>query len=201
MQPLFYPYQKRHDERMKRLTVPVLLFYFLGAGLAMAEGPAKDKPPWGKVTEYGLFLEANSGALINKADTPTGKAILGAVLEFDKRTDRVPLKTGVIFGYRYWLKIPSGPYWAELRRVLIHPPMLLPDGSITTRSERVLRKRTIQGIVTTIDAYALNEDYELVEGDWVFQLWYGEDKLTEQRFTTYRSGVSAAGCSAGSNQE
>jgi hypothetical protein len=46
-------------------------------------------------------------------------------------------------------------------------------------------KRTTHGIVTSIDAYALSENYELVEGEWAFQLWYGDEILAEQKFTAY----------------
>jgi hypothetical protein len=31
----------------------------------------------------------------------------------------------------------------------------------------------------------LSEKYELVEGEWVFQLWYGDEILAEQKFTAY----------------
>jgi hypothetical protein len=64
--------------------------------------------------------------------------------------------------------------------------MTLPEGSKASRSERTLRKRTAHGIVTSLDGYALSEGYELVEGDWIFQLWYGDDLPVEQKFTTYR---------------
>ena len=67
----------------------------------------------------------------------------------------------------------------------MHPEMVMPDGSKVSRSERTIRKRTTHGIVTSIDAYALSEDYELVEGDWTFQLWYEDNLLVEHSFTTY----------------
>ena len=41
------------------------------------------------------------------------------------------------------------------------------------------------GIVTAIDAYALSENYELVEGEWIFQLIWKDELLVEQRFMTY----------------
>ena len=63
--------------------------------------------------------------------------------------------------------------------------MILPDDSSVTRSERNIGKGTTNGIVTSIDAYALSEDYELVEGEWIFQLWHENKMLAEQRFTTY----------------
>ena len=30
--------------------------------------------------------------------------------------------------------------------------------------------------------YMFNNDFELVSGEWVFQLWYGEKKLAEEKF-------------------
>jgi hypothetical protein len=41
------------------------------------------------------------------------------------------------------------------------------------------------GQVIAYDSYALNEDYEMVEGDWIFQIWLQDKMLVEQKFTTY----------------
>ena len=143
------------------------------------------KIPYGRATSYGLFRESGRGWVRKDKDTSTGQVIRQPTLEFVEETDRVPLREGVYFGYRYWLKVEPDTSRAELRRVLIHPEMTLPDGSKVTRSERTIRKKTTYGIVASLDGYALTEDYELVEGDWIFQLWYGNDKLVEQTFTTY----------------
>jgi uncharacterized protein VirK/YbjX len=40
--------------------------------------------------------------------------------------------------------------------------------------------------VNSYDAYGFHEDYEMVEGDWTFQIWHKDNKLVEQTFTTYR---------------
>ena len=100
-------------------------------------------------------------------------------------TQRIPLRTGVYFGYQYWLRLPPDEGKPVLKRVLIHPEMTLPDGSRVSRSERKFRRKATHGIVTAIDAYALSEDYELVEGDWVFQLWHQDEMLVEAKFTSY----------------
>jgi hypothetical protein len=34
--------------------------------------------------------------------------------------------------------------------------------------------------------YGFDEDYELLEGDWVSEIWHEDRKLIEQRFTTYQ---------------
>ena len=103
-----------------------------------------------------------------------------------EETDRVPLKLGVHFGYRYHLQFPTDVRAVDLKRVMLHPPLTRPDGTSVTRSERTLRKRVYQGFVTGVDGYAFHEPYELAQGEWVFQLWYRDRLLVEQRFETER---------------
>ena len=141
--------------------------------------------PRGKVTRFGLFLDRGAGWVQDSTQSSTGKVIRSATLVFDEETNRIPLVKGTVFSYRYWLKFAPSEQRPELTRVLMHPAMTLPDGSTVTRSERTITGNATHGIVTAIDAYALSEDYELVEGEWVFQLIWQDEKLVEQRFTTY----------------
>jgi len=153
------------------------------SGEAPAAGSKTD--PWGKVTQFGTYAARSSGTVREKPGASTGKSILGSVLEPLEQTDRVPLRIGARFGYRYWLQFPPDMSRADIRRVLLHPEMTLPDGSRVSQSERMVRKRTTHGIVTALDAYALSENYELVAGEWTFQLWHQDLLLIEQKFTTY----------------
>jgi hypothetical protein len=143
--------------------------------------------PRGKSTRFGLFRQRSSGRQVKEPQASTGAVIRGSTLEFrGADTSRIPLRKGVRFGYRYWLKLPDGGKRPTLTRVLIHPEMTLPDGTVVTRSSRMITRRATHGIVTAIDGYGITEDYELVKGDWVFQIWYGGHKLVEQTFTTYK---------------
>ena len=146
--------------------------------------------PYGKVTRYGLFRERGKGWVEDTKNTSTGKVIRGATLEFSEDTDRVALRKGIVFGYRYWLKFPASQQRVVLKRILIHPEMTLPDGSIVSRSEREITKTSSHGIVTAIDAYTFSEAYELLEGEWRFQLWFEDEMLSEQVFTTFKPGVA-----------
>jgi hypothetical protein len=159
----------------------------VGEARAAADKQPDRKIPWGKATRYGLFRERARGFVREDSKASTGKSIRRPTLEFAEDTQRIPLRTGVYFGYQYWLRLPPDEGKPVLKRVLIHPEMTLPDGSKVSRSERKFRKRATHGIVTAIDAYALSDDYELVEGDWVFQLWYQDKMLVEAKFTTYWS--------------
>jgi hypothetical protein len=181
---------------MKRLIFLLSAATLFGSTLIGCDRkPSVDEPsvdqqqkqglPYGKATKYGLFHERGRGVVQDNATTSTGKIIRGATLEFAENTDRIPLHKGVHFGYRYWLKFAPEQARPAFKRVLIHPEMTLPNGSKVIRSERTIRKKATHGIVTAIDAYALSEDYELVEGEWTFQLWHGDKMLAEQKFTTY----------------
>lgn len=173
---------------MKRLVLLLLVLSTVGGGLsgcARNATVAEQVLPRGQVTKFGLFRERGKGWVQNDPSSSTGKTIRGATLEFAEDTNRVPLRLGVQFGYRYWLKFAAESNRVSFKRVLLHPPMTLPDGSSVTRSERGISKRSTNGIVTSIDAYSLSEEYELVEGGWVFQIWHEDRLLAEQKFTTY----------------
>lgn len=170
------------------LLVVACLSSLLSGCSHQAATKEQEELPFGKVTKYGLFRERGKGWVQDDPSAATGKIIRGATLEFVEEADRIPLRKGVQFGYRYWLKFPADQDQVSFRRVLMHPQMSLPDGSKVTRSERKISKRTTHGIVTSIDAYALNEDYELVAGEWVFQLWYDGKMLAEHAFIAFWPG-------------
>lgn len=87
--------------------------------------------------------------------------------------------------YQFRLSHLPGKGKIKLRRVLKHPPFHLPDGRVTTGSDFLIIRKMERGEVFGYYAYALNEDYEMVEGEWVFQIWYKGKRLVEQKFTTY----------------
>jgi len=86
--------------------------------------------------------------------------------------------------YKIW-SLPDQPAYVDLRRVLKHPEMTLPDGTVTTGSDFEVKRKVSSNHVIVYTGYGFDEDYELVEGDWTFQIWYKDKKLIEQKFTTY----------------
>lgn len=143
----------------------------------------------GTVFEYGIYNPQRKGRVLDSLETNTGKVVRKPVLEFSETTDRIPLVKDTYFAYRYRIinlpkEVAKKPT-ADLRKVLIHPEMTLPNGSKSTGWDRTFRGRTSVGQVIAFDGYAFNEDYELVEGDWIFQIWFKEQMMVEQKFTTY----------------
>lgn len=191
-------HQKRNCYSMKYLIPIILLFALCSCDKDTSEsnvasGKTLDDPDTsikGNVARQGLYRLVRSGGVINDPSTSTGKSVLKPVVELVKTTDRIPLiKSGQIYlQYRIW-PLPERAY-ADLRRVLKHPGMTLPDGTVSTGSDFMIKARVSSNQAIGYTGYGLDEDYELVEGDWVFQLWYGDEKIIEQTFTTYRPDKS-----------
>jgi hypothetical protein len=164
-----------------------------GDAVSLDSLPAKKAPEdpdqalkW-HVGRAGLYRLVRSGGIIDDPGTSTGKSVLKPVVELVRSTDRIPLIKGVqmYLQYRIW-PLPEQTAWADLRRVLKHPAMTLPDGSVSTGSDYMIKGKVSAGQAIGYTGYGLDEDYELVEGGWVFEIWYRDSKLVEQTFTTYR---------------
>jgi hypothetical protein len=165
---------------------------------AQAEvAPETVKDPRGRVFEHGIYNALRKGRPRDELTANTGKVMNRPVLELREQTDRIPLVKDTYFAYRYRLmgfpKEEAKKPAIELRKVLVHPEMTLPDGSRSTGSERVFKGRAFAGQVLGFDGYAFNEDYELVEGDWTFQIWFRDHLLVEQTFTMYWPEEEAEG--------
>lgn len=145
---------------------------------------AEVEQPAGRVLQYGVYTLLRGGEVIDDPKTSTGKSLTKPVITRDRTTDRIPLIKGKYMAYQYRLSNLEGRM-VKLRRVLKHPAFHMPDGKVSNGSDFIVNKKLERGEVFAYDAYAFNEDYEMVEGDWVFQIWHDEKKLIEQTFTTY----------------
>lgn len=141
---------------------------------------------YGKVIKSGQFELVRGGQLVNDTRTSTGKSFSKPVLKQLNANNRIAVQENAYFAYQYRIGNLPDVSWVDLRRVLIHPKMTLPNGSVSMGSDFIIKRRVQAGQVIAYDGYGLNEAYELVEGDWIFQLWYQNKILVEQKFTTYR---------------
>ena len=144
------------------------------------------RPLQGKVSQRGLYRMVRSGGVVSDPKTTTGKVIAKPVIQLVKSTQRIPLMKGaqMYLQYRIW-SFPDQLAYVDLRRVLKHPEMTLPDGSTTTGSDFMVKRKVSSNHVIVYTGYGFDDDYELVEGDWTFEIWYKDEKLVEQTFTTY----------------
>jgi hypothetical protein len=152
------------------------------------------------VFQFGTYKATRKGIIKESTATNTGKVVRKPTLEHVSMTDRVPLVKDTYFGYQFrlWNLPPEAMIKPvmELRKVLIHPEMTLPDGSTTTGYDRPFKGKVEAQAVTGFDGYGFHEDYELVEGDWIFQVWYQDQKLVERKFYTVQPQPEKAAESA-----
>lgn len=175
---------------MKKILWFMCLFVLLGCENNQYAGSVKTleisdvKQPSGRVIQYGIYTLLRGGKVIDDSRTTTGKGLTKPVITRDRTTDRIPLVKDKYMAYQYRLSNLPGRT-VKLRRVLKHPDFNKPDGTTSSGSDFTINKRLERGEVFAYDAYAFNEDYEMVEGEWVFQIWYKDEKLIEQNFVTY----------------
>lgn len=170
---------------------------------AQAAAPAQvagDNDPRAQVFQFGIYKATQKGQIVDSSATDTGKVVRKPVLEHVSMTNRIPLVKDTYFGFQYRLwnlppEVMIKPVM-DLRKVLIHPEMTLPDGSKTTGWDQTFKGKVKSQQVIGFDGYAFNEDYELVEGDWIFQVWYKDKKLIERKFVSYHSGENNAASAA-----
>ncbi len=152
----------------------------------MLENEVKILEPSGRILQYGTYKLIRGGKILKSDITSTGKAVSRPVLQKIKQTKMIAIDKDVYFAYQYRLSnFVKNQGIVKLKRVLNHPEITLSDGKKVSHSEYMIKGRVKQGEVFAFDGYALNEDYEMVEGDWTFQIWYQGKKLVEQTFTTY----------------
>jgi len=185
---------------MKYILITLIAFMFYGIELNAnntqhtgnieepdkLNDPSEQKPLWSRISKAGLFRVVRSGGIVENPNSSTGKILSKPVIELIKITDRIPLIKDTQMSLQYRIgNVPDDVYWLDLRRVLKHPKMTLPDGTTTTGSDYMIKGKASVGQVVAYTGYSLNEDYEMLEGDWTFQIWHENNMLIEQTFTTY----------------
>jgi len=152
-----------------------------------------DKPITGKLIQHGLYKLLRSGGVVDNPKTGTGKVVAKPVIQLVESTERIPLIKGAQMYLQYRIRpFPDNPVYVDFRQVLKHPEMTLPDGSVSTGSDIPFKGKVSANQSIGYIGYGFDEDYELVEGNWVFEVWYQDKKLVEQTFTTYWPGKEAA---------
>ena len=177
---------------MTHSAIPIplaLLMLWYGISANASDTASTDN---GHILKYGIFDVVKEGKVKTSPDTGTGKIISKPTLSLRQQTHRIPLELGMHFGYQYRLSLPTETHSAKLTRIIRHPEMVKPDGTRSTGSSRKIRERVKNGNVFALDGYALTEPYELVTGEWVFQIWHNQKLLVEQKFITYDADPTAS---------
>jgi hypothetical protein len=150
--------------------------FFLSAVACVCAVSALAKPPqMVAVLDQGDACEPLPTQGEGGFDTVDGELVLRAAPpDYTQDTTIVPAQIGITFGTVLAIAVPpeNGVYMSSVT----HPPM---GNQGRTRQTWPFR----QGAGTNILGYTLEDDFELVTGDWIFRLSDGQNILFEQKFT------------------
>lgn len=162
------------------LVVPMIAFLGIGSA-ALADVGSFTEPP--------LVLEAH-GVICDielQGNRPAPETLSGMLNLIDQdraidiTTAQVPAELGLSFGIRTTL-IP-GASVPEVTVVVIHPPMG-PEGVTVERWSAAMNFGE-----ASLNLFTFEQDYELVQGDWMFRIERDGRVLLQQSFEVTAPGT------------
>lgn len=167
-------------------TFFLLLFASLGISLmARAADPGPKIVPKGQVLEFGLFELVGAQKSAANPNSPDGSERTATGARFIAQTNRVPATLGTQFGFRYKITGVTEEGTANLKTVVIHPPVKNAKGEGERRSTTEQAVPAKDGVISEVTGYSLERPEELVPGAWIFELWYHGQRVVTQSFTAY----------------
>lgn len=134
-----------------------------------------------EIVGYGIFESRSSSRAAGwRSAAPPADDVDGVrFLEF---TNEIPGVLGTGFGFQY--VINSSPRGARLnvRNIIRFPGegLRAPGGRVYTVSEE---KRDIRIGHRDFYGYAFDESWEIIPGEWVFEVWHDDARLIRKTFT------------------
>ena len=152
--------------------------------------PPSDVGVKARILHWGITTPGN-GVKVNAPDDPTGNHLFvtPGTTTLETETNRIPARLGVSFGC--YCEVSGLPQKlgdkTEIQTVWTYPQMVKPDGSISKwfASADLSRINTDGGVRGWV-GYRFEKDFELVLGEWKFELRYEGKTLATQTFTIYR---------------
>jgi hypothetical protein len=141
------------------------------------------------VTDYGLYTLDRE---ISGRDAQGISLGTATNIQHNATQRNVPAQIGVTFGFRY--KVVGKPAGAtvDLKKVINFPaPGLLTPNSSNRVSKAEFDVEAKIGD-TNSELYTLEENFELVSGVWVLEMWQGSRKLLSQPFKLEKEGEKEA---------
>jgi hypothetical protein len=161
---------------MRKIILGVLL-----AGLPAVGVHAVDQHRRASIGDYGVFEAMGDLDRVRLKASPSGAKLETDGVRYIDRTRWVPTRKGIRFGFNYEItNVTEGP--VEVMVLVSHPPIEKPDGTVSKGFKFKEKVPLLEGKARGFTGYSFDHDYELVTGEWKFELWVREGKLLEWTF-------------------
>jgi hypothetical protein len=151
------------------------LFLILGCAASQVDS---QKIFGAETLDYGI-CNINLKETVSSDTTASGGYNITKGVVFISKTTNIPAEKGISFGIKYVVNGEPEGSKVKLKVVAIHPPI---KGKIKSSAMVDAKIGTWR-----VDHYTFNESYELVEGEWIFQIYYKENLLIEKSFMVSKS--------------
>ena len=183
-----------------RIFGPVILAAFTILGAVAQSVPPTSQPatPTGHAADPSADaapqvtrIKVSNSGIFSAVDQAAQKPAAGAIpfadvtnVHLTKKTRTIPMSKGVDFGFQYEaVGMPLGEK-ATLHFVVIYPsPGISKPGSPSPLLRDEYDQKVRIGVKGSYDGYELDNDWELVPGDWTLEIWSGNNKLASETFT------------------
>jgi hypothetical protein len=159
-----------------------LLFGFILLAVALPSDGHSQEVQRIQIESFGIYSAG-------KVETQTARGNFGRKYKSKKtslikQTTRVPVKRGLIFGFKYKLVGRPNGAKVQLLKKVIHPPMRNPDtGRTFTVTESRLTKKIGK---TEMTGWSFRLEWAMVPGTYTVQIFHKGHVLAQKRFTAYR---------------
>ncbi len=142
-----------------------------------------------EIVGYGIYTAREKVRVQpSTADAPGADGVKGVT--FTEYTTEIPAVLGTSFGIQYLIN--SSPKGGGMKVTCV---ILFPDAGLVDPRGRIYKKST-ETITSRIGrkslyGYGFDEPWELVPGEWVFQIWHKGARLAQKKFTVLPPGPVA----------
>ena len=174
-------------KRMKLFSKSLLLLFLITGCNAMATSEDVS----GTIVRYGIIRPPDTYEKVKTPGTDSGVARgLHEMPTFSIITNRIPAKLGTRFGFSYEinnLRVPDGTV-IDVVRFERCPAMSKPDGTTFTGAERPVRLPVVGGKADGYCGFGFDHEYELVPGNWTFEIRLNGKTLFKHDFVVLAAG-------------
>ena len=158
---------------MKKINICAVV---VGVGVCFLCGCSA---PRATIIEYGVF-KAEPAKKVVGAGTSLGHMVTLEKITLVEQTESIVAKKGLRFGIRYRVK-GADPETTVVTIKLRHPAMTNPKTGKTFTLEQWTPKPKVDGF--SYAGFTMDSDWEMVSGDWTFEVWADGSKLAEKSFS------------------
>jgi hypothetical protein len=163
---------------MKKVSfIAIVAVFLLGSVISVQAADAQGID----IGRYGIY----KADIVKKEDSEKAAAGYKTISEnavFLKQTDTIEAVVGTKFGFEYVINGSPEDAVLDITVRYVHPPITNPATGKTVTSQEIITPGRSIGKPELI-GYSFDEAWEIADGQWTIQLFYGDRKLAEKTFT------------------